>query len=83
MFQWLWGNTLDIGMEVSAVLVVVTGQYQIRAPVTPASCHHLLHPQPAAFSNIYKLSKHNVVTSDARGVNNKIHTVCTVYAINY
>ena len=33
----------------------------------------------AASSNIYKLSKHNVVTSDGeggRGVNNKINTIC-------
>ena len=28
------GDILDIGMEVSAVFIVVTGQYQIKAPVT-------------------------------------------------
>ena len=56
---------------------------KVASGVQPASRHHLLHPQPAASSNIYKLSKHNVVTSDASGVNNKINTVCTVYSINY
>ena len=33
----------------------------------PASRHYLLHPQVAGSSNIYKLSKHNLVTSDGEG----------------